>query len=127
MICELSLFVAPTQDRAIIYSVIARENVILVEETLTKGGRKIVGNFAHIATNLLPRFRTTDGKSTYLHGQYTFHVVRENDVKYVCMSDRDIKRRVVFAFLRETMETFVRQFGDTIVRALWRLIHYRIT
>ena len=60
---------APTQDRNIIYSVIARGTVILVEETLNKQGRKIAGNFATITNKLLPKFPQTDGKSSFIYDQ----------------------------------------------------------
>ena len=59
----------PTQERNIIYSVIARDTVILVEETLNKQGRKIAGNFATITNKLLPRFPATDGKSSFIYDQ----------------------------------------------------------
>jgi hypothetical protein len=44
---------APKLDRNIIYSVVARDNIILVEETLSKGNCKIAGNFALITNKVL--------------------------------------------------------------------------
>mmetsp|Transcript_39969 Transcript_39969/g.58769 ORF Transcript_39969/g.58769 Transcript_39969/m.58769 type:complete len:246 (+) Transcript_39969:61-798(+) len=108
---------APTTERNIIYSVIARGTVILVEETLNKSGRKIAGNFATITNKLLPRFPETDGKASFIYDQYMFHLIRKDRFKYLCMSDRDAKRRITFAFLGEVMQTFVERFGENMATA----------
>lgn len=117
MFVQLGKIGAPTTERNIIYSVIARGTVILVEETLNKSGRKIAGNFATITNKLLPRFPETDGKASFIYDQYMFHLIRKDRFKYLCMSDRDAKRRITFAFLGEVMQTFVERFGENMATA----------
>ena len=49
--------------------------------------------------------------------RYMFHLIRKNRFKYLCMSDRDAKRRITFAFLAEAVQTFEERFGDRMEHA----------
>jgi hypothetical protein len=66
----------PLSERNIIYSLIARGTVILVEETLNKSGRKMAGNFATITNKLLPKFPDTNGKASFIYDQCVFRSPR---------------------------------------------------
>jgi hypothetical protein len=56
-----------------------------------------------------------------------FHLIRKDGFKYLCMSDRDAKRRITFAFLSEVVTIFEDRFGNHMVRAcaVWRGVAWR--
>lgn len=48
--------------------------------------------------------------------RYMFHLIVKDGIKYVCMSDRDVKRRVTFAFLTNVLNSFNERYQERIVR-----------
>merc|ERR1739848_449179 len=52
-----------------------------------------------------------DEKMTLVHDDYVFHYIVENGICYMCMSDEKNKHRIPFAFLEDTKNRFLAQFG----------------
>mmetsp|Transcript_25478 Transcript_25478/g.59675 ORF Transcript_25478/g.59675 Transcript_25478/m.59675 type:complete len:182 (-) Transcript_25478:1331-1876(-) len=48
---------------------------------------------------------------TLVHDYYVFHYIVENGICYMCMSDEKNKHRIPFAFLEDTKDRFLAQFG----------------
>jgi vesicle-associated membrane protein 7 len=46
-----------------------------------------------------------------------FHLIVKDGIKYVCMSDRDVKRRVTFAFLTNVLNSFNERYQERIQTA----------
>ena len=48
---------------------------------------------------------------TLVHDEYVFHYIVENGICYMCMSDEKNKHRIPFAFLEDTKNRFLAEFG----------------
>jgi len=97
--------------------VVAKGTTILADETLMMRGRRIGGNFATITNKLLPKFPTANGKYSYVWEQYMFHVIAEDGLVYLCLSDKEAKRRITFGFLGEAKNQFQQNYGSMIASA----------
>ena len=53
-----------------------------------------------------------------LKGRYVFHYVVENEVVYMCMADKESKRRIPFAYLSDIKNRFEEMYGATIMTAV---------
>ena len=47
-----------------------------------------------------------------------FHYIVDNDVIYMCMADKDSKRRIPFAYLNDIKARFEEMYGATIKTAV---------
>ena len=50
--------------------------------------------------------------------RYVFHYVVDNGVVYMCMADKDSKRRIPFAYLNDIKSRFEEMYGATIMTAV---------
>jgi len=107
----------PNKPQNIIYAVVAKATTILADETLILKGRRVTGNFATITNKLLPKFPKQKGKYSYVWEQYMFHVVADGQLIYLCLSDKEAKRRITFGFLNEIQNKFRQSFGGQIANA----------
>jgi len=107
----------PTKPQNIIYAVVAKGSTILADETLILNGRRVGGNFATITNKLLPKFPQQKGKYSYVWEQYMFHVVANGKLLFLCLADKEAKRRITFGFLSEIQNQFTQNFGSQIAGA----------
>ena len=96
----------------LLYSLIARGKVVLAEKELS------AGNFPTIGRVLLNRVKPTDTKMSFVYDKYVFHYIVDNDVIYMCMADKDSKRRIPFAYLNDIKARFEEMYGATIKTAV---------
>ncbi|CAB4034188.1 vesicle-associated membrane [Paramuricea clavata] len=79
----------------IYYSLIARDTTVLVDHS------ENTGNFPEIAQTILAKVPREDTKCTYISGSYHFHVMAEENLVYICMTDERMGKRVPYMFLEE--------------------------
>eukprot|EP00531_Pseudo-nitzschia_arenysensis_P011076 CAMPEP_0116131120 /NCGR_PEP_ID=MMETSP0329-20121206/8837_1 /TAXON_ID=697910 /ORGANISM="Pseudo-nitzschia arenysensis, Strain B593" /LENGTH=225 /DNA_ID=CAMNT_0003625531 /DNA_START=173 /DNA_END=850 /DNA_ORIENTATION=- len=91
----------------IIYALVSRQQTVLAENTSTNAS----GNFPTVTRVLLEKIPQQDEKMTLVHDDYVFHYIVENGICYMCMSDEKNKHRIPFAFLEDTKDRFLAQFG----------------
>lgn len=71
---------APTQG--ILYALVARGPVVLCEYSLVRGNAPLV------ALSLLEKWQNTSvGKASFVADRHVFHVMTEDGITYVCMSN----------------------------------------
>mmetsp|Transcript_25479 Transcript_25479/g.59679 ORF Transcript_25479/g.59679 Transcript_25479/m.59679 type:complete len:226 (-) Transcript_25479:1331-2008(-) len=92
---------------AIIYALVSRQQTVLAENTTATA----TGNFPTVTRVLLEKIPQQDEKMTLVHDYYVFHYIVENGICYMCMSDEKNKHRIPFAFLEDTKDRFLAQFG----------------
>jgi vesicle-associated membrane protein 7 len=96
----------------ILYSLISRGTVVLVEYTGTSG------NFPTITRVLLGKITLEDGRMSYIYDQYVFHYIIENNIIYLCLCDDSNKRRLPFNFLDDIKDRFLNKFGNQAQQAI---------
>jgi len=78
---------------SIYYVLIAKRNdMILVDYT------EYSGNFQQITIDLMKQI-TPDTNKTYELADYLFHYINEDSLTVLCMTSKDINRKLAFAFL----------------------------
>ena len=100
--------------RTLIYSIISRGDVVLCEETSGTMDNKSTGNFAQITMSLLPKFSSAGKHTFHYDDKFDFHVLNDNGISYIALSDRDLPLRIAFSFLDEVMQNFVSTYGDRV-------------
>ncbi|KAK8807439.1 hypothetical protein WA158_004198 [Blastocystis sp. Blastoise] len=95
----------------ILYTLIARGEVVLTEYTATKG------NFPTLSRTLLKKITDSDTKMSCVYEQYAFHYVVHDGITYLCMADKDMKRRIPFAYLDDIQEIFIANYGALVKTA----------
>ena len=55
---------------------------------------------------------------SFVYDKYVFHYIVDNDVIYMCMADKDSKRRIPFAYLNDIKARFEEMYGATIKTAV---------
>ena len=90
----------------IIYSVIARESVVLAEHSTSSG------NFKQISEHILRRIPPGDGKMTYVYDRYLYHYIAQDGLVFLCLAEDSFGRRIPFAFLLDIQSKFVDKYGD---------------
>lgn len=96
---------------SIVYTLIAREQVVLCEHT------EAGGNFPTITRVVLRKIArnetsATSNRCTFAYDNHRFHFLLHDDLIYLSMTDNEIKTSVVFAMLDEIKNVFLRQYGD---------------
>jgi len=92
----------------LIYALVARSTHVLAEYTVTG----ITGNFSTVTRVLLKKISSQDAKMSYLYDKYVFHYIVEDELIYLCMSDRYFEREIAFQFLDYINKKFVATYGD---------------
>ncbi|PRP80471.1 synaptobrevin domain-containing protein [Planoprotostelium fungivorum] len=91
----------------IIYSVVARETIILAEYSSARG------NFDQVAKRILEKIPATpDSKAVYVYERHVFHYMVSNGITFMCMADESFGRRVPFAFLEDLQKRFHSTYGE---------------
>jgi|JI6StandDraft_1071083.scaffolds.fasta_scaffold108411_3 hypothetical protein len=78
---------------SIIYTAIARENIMLVEYT------KCTGNFILMANEVLKFCKPEKKYARFQVQAYVFYTVYLGGVIYLCMCETDYPQRIAFLFL----------------------------
>lgn len=87
----------------IIYSLIARNTVVLVEYSTHEG------NFSALAKRILLSIKAHDHKRTYSDksGRFVFHYMVLDNLTYLCFATKGHKKAVCFSYLNEIYSRFV--------------------
>ncbi|KAH7825532.1 vesicle-associated membrane protein 7G [Monocercomonoides exilis] len=95
----------------IIYSLIARNTIVLCESSTAKG------NFPQVSRTILQKIPATDSKMSYIYEQYTFHYMVKSRICYLCLTEKEFGSREAFAFLSELQRRFTSQYRDGVYSA----------
>jgi hypothetical protein len=91
----------------LIYSLVGRGKTVLAEYTCAQG------NFPTVTRILLAKIPANDAKMSYVYDSHTFHYIVDNGIIFLCLSDGDMKRRLIFEFLEEIKSRWRAQFIET--------------
>jgi hypothetical protein len=91
----------------LIYALVGRGKTVLAEYTCAQG------NFPTVTRILLAKIPPQDTKMSYVYDSHTFHYVIDNGITFLCLSDGDMKRRIIFEFLEEIKSRWRTQFSDS--------------
>ncbi|XP_068658518.1 vesicle-associated membrane protein 727-like [Aristolochia californica] len=95
-------------QRGLIYSFVARGNVVLAEHT------SFSGNFSTIAVQCLQKLPSDSNKFTYSCDGHTFNFLVDNGFVFLVVADEATGRSVPFVFLERVKEDFVKRYGASI-------------
>ncbi|KAG9459011.1 hypothetical protein H6P81_003519 [Aristolochia fimbriata] len=95
-------------QRGLIYSFVARGNVVLAEHT------SFAGNFSTIAVQCLQKLPSDSNKFTYSCDGHTFNFLVENGFVFLVVADEATGRSVPFVFLERIKEDFMKRYGPSI-------------
>ena len=90
----------------------SRGTIVLAECSATQG------NANTVARRILERIPSGDSRQSYTQDRHLFHILSENGLTFLCMSDEGMGRRVPFAFLEEIRGRFVQAYGSAAQTAL---------
>jgi vesicle-associated membrane protein 7 len=90
----------------IIASCVAYQQVILAEDKITPQMRPVV-------QKMIERLQRHDTKVSYQYESLVYHFMVENEIKYLCVSDKTYQGRTVFGFLAEVRDRFRDQFAGS--------------
>ncbi len=83
----------------LLYALVARQRAVLAEYTASSG------NFPTVTRVLLSKIQSdTDSKMSYVYDKHVFHYIVDNGITFLCMTDDDYKRRIVFSFLEDVIK-----------------------
>uniref|UniRef100_A0A915LAF0 Vesicle-associated membrane protein 7 n=1 Tax=Romanomermis culicivorax TaxID=13658 RepID=A0A915LAF0_ROMCU len=95
-----------------LFSLVARTNTILAKYAFC------AGNFVEIVEQVLlrvpekdPNDENDDNKLTFAFEKYFFHILVSNGTTYMCITDMDVDRVQVFAFLNDIRNRFSSTYG----------------
>jgi hypothetical protein len=91
----------------LIYALVGRGKTVLAEYTCAQG------NFPTVTRILLAKIPGNDAKMSYVYDSHTFHYIVDNGIIFLCLSDGDMKRRLIFEFLEEIKCRWRAQFLET--------------
>jgi len=91
----------------IIYTVVARGNVLLAEYSTAKG------NFDQVTRRILEKIPTEhDSKMSYVYDRHIFHYVVADGITFLCMTDEEFGRRLPFSYLEDLHSRFKSSYGE---------------
>lgn len=93
----------------IVGSCVAYQNVIVSEDKITAGIRPAV-------IKMLERLPRHDTMASFQYENLAYHFMIENEIVYLCVSDKVYQSRTVFGFLNEAKGKFKEQFGGAGTR-----------
>ncbi|DBB02583.1 TPA: hypothetical protein ACH3X3_011563 [Trebouxia sp. C0006] len=89
----------------ILYSVVARQTVVLAEFSVVQGNANLV------AHRILDKLPSEDSRVSYTQELYVFHVLVHSGLAFVCMAEEAFGRRIPFAFLDDIRDKFLSAYG----------------
>jgi len=69
-----------------VYSLVARETVILAEYAAG------TGNFASVTRKILEKISSTDSRMSYVCDRHIFHIMVVDGLTYMCMAEEEFGR-----------------------------------
>lgn len=100
---------------AILYALVARGSVVLAEFSVASS------NAGTIARRLLENLAIASGSDTRLsfaQDRYVFHIMRSQQLTFLCMANDTFGRRLPFAYLEDIQMRFTKTYGQTAYTAL---------
>lgn len=89
----------------IFYALIAKKrNIILADYT------EYSGNFQQYTMQLMNRIEEETKKSFELE-EYMFHYINEDGLTVLCMTDKQLNKKIAFAFLQDLRKTLVATYS----------------
>lgn len=92
-------------QQSLIYSFVARGNIVLAEHT------SFSGNFSIIAVQCLQKLPSNSNKFTYTCDNHTFNYLVDDGFVFLVVADETAGRQVPFLFLERVKEDFKRRYG----------------
>lgn len=92
-------------QQSLIYSFVARGNIVLAEHT------SFSGNFSIIAVQCLQKLPSNSNKFTYTCDNHTFNYLVDDGFVFLVVADEAAGRQVPFIFLERVKEDFKRRYG----------------
>ena len=105
-------FSTSNKTEPIVYSLISRGKTVLAEHTFT------TGNFTTITRVLLNKIKDHDSRQSIQYDDYVFHIVVEDRVTYLCMSEDKKSVHVSFQFLDDVKKKFQERYKEKIHTAI---------
>ena len=107
--------------KSIIYTTIARQGTVLVEEVNRSPQFVHSGNFMQVTHILLPKL-PSEGSHTYHYDKlsmlieimcrsFDISVMNKNHIMYIAVSHRAVPLRTVFSYLNAVSEEFIAIYG----------------
>ncbi|XP_078048250.1 vesicle-associated membrane protein 7 [Augochlora pura] len=90
----------------ILCSVVARGTTVLARNVACQG------NFEEVTQKVLEIIPPQNDKLTYTQGPYLFHYICEDNIIYLCITDKDFQKSRAFLFLTEIKRRFLALYGD---------------
>eukprot|EP00007_Cunea_sp_BSH-02190019_P004482 CAMPEP_0174239026 /NCGR_PEP_ID=MMETSP0417-20130205/13209_1 /TAXON_ID=242541 /ORGANISM="Mayorella sp, Strain BSH-02190019" /LENGTH=192 /DNA_ID=CAMNT_0015317925 /DNA_START=86 /DNA_END=661 /DNA_ORIENTATION=- len=80
----------------ILYALVARGDAVLAEHAVA------TGNFVTVSRVILSKIPADETrKMSYAYDDYVFHYMVEQQITYLCMTEREFPARIVFGFLND--------------------------
>ncbi|CAL5343144.1 unnamed protein product [Camellia sinensis] len=95
-------------QKGLIYSFVAKGNVVLAEHT------SFSGNFSTIAVQCLQKLPSNSSKYTYSCDGYTFNFLIDNRFVFLLVVDESVGRGVPFVFLERVKDDFKQRYAGII-------------
>ncbi|KAF9598598.1 hypothetical protein IFM89_028267 [Coptis chinensis] len=95
-------------QKGLIYSFVARGNVVLAEHT------SFSGNFSTIAVQCLQKLPSNSNKYTYSCDGHTFNFLIDSGFVFLVVVDEAVGRSVPFVFLDRVKDDFKQRYGASI-------------
>ena len=70
-----------------------------------------VGNFHKITQQLMPRIEANTMKTWELD-EFFFHYISEDGITFLCMTDKNYKRKQAFAFLQDIKKSLITRYSS---------------
>ena len=101
-----------SKNEPIVYSLISRGKTVLAEHTFT------TGNFTTITRVLLNKIKDADSRQSIQYDDYVFHIIVEDRVTYLCMSEDKKSVQVSFQFLDDIKTKFQERYKEAVHTAI---------
>ncbi|GLT57039.1 hypothetical protein SLA2020_300420 [Shorea laevis] len=98
-------------QKGLIYSFVAKGNVVLAEHT------SYSGNFSIIAVQCLQKLPSNSGKYTYSCDGHMFNFLIDNGFVFLAVADESVGRGMPFVFLERVKDDFKQCYGANIKNA----------
>jgi vesicle-associated membrane protein 7 len=93
----------------IVASCVCYQKLVVADDKLTPALRTVV-------VKMLERIPRHDTRVSYQYENNAYHFQVENEILYLCISDKTYQSRTVYGFLSDVKDKFKEQFGGTASR-----------
>jgi len=98
----------------IIYGCVLRPPKVMLAEH-----SDVQGNIQEVLANVLDKLGQSAEWKSYIYGEHAFHYIADQATSlcFLCMAEKDMGRRIPFAFLDKVQESFKEQFSAETIKA----------